>query len=277
MKMIKNKKRAAILFWICLAIITLTACGIDMEIEKVESDVSHTNDSNDSTITSKELHSTPPANTNIIQNETDIIEESTTGCVSSKVEDNFSMNSEVVTSAGSDVSEISNTNSNVDVDLHYYDITTYAAEETTSSNIVQAPENSEVTIYSDDTLLDDNNEEITYTPVSPSVSGDGNVLLIAALMEQMGNDPLRVSRDESSVLIQLLNEIEMQTVDSPDPLNIPYGGGYVMEIEGESTYRLLGGRYIQIDDSYFYDTNGKSEELSAKIGDVLYSYYGEPK
>lgn len=47
--------------------------------------------------------------------------------------------------------------------------------------------------------------------------------------------------------------------------------------EGEATYKFIGSRYVQIGDNYFYDTNGKSDEISGKIGDILYSYYGETK
>lgn len=139
-----------------------------------------------------------------------------------------------------------------------------------------AEESPEIPIDYDDTTHDDNNETVTYDPISPNASDDGNVLLIASLMSQMGNTPLRVSEEESALLIQMLNEIEMQPIDYPDPMNIPLGGGYIMEIEGEEKYELLGGGYIKIGDSYYYDNNGKSDELSAKIGNVLYGYYGEP-
>ncbi len=105
---------------------------------------------------------------------------------------------------------------------------------------------------------------------------EGNVLLIARLMEQMGKSPLRVSKSESEMLINLLNEIELQPIDAPDPMEIPCGGGYSMEIEGVGKYELLGGGYIKTGDNYFRDTNGKSEELSGKIGYVLYDYFGEP-
>lgn len=159
-----------------------------------------------------------------------------------------------------------------------YDITSPVAEETTIRENTQTEEISETPIDSDDSVHDDNNETVTYDPISPNASGDsdGNVLLIAALMSQMGNTPLRVSKDESALLIQMLNEIEMEPVDYPDPMNIPFGGGYIMEIEGEEKYELLGGGYIKIGDSYYYDNNGKSDELSAKIGNVLYGCYGEP-
>ena len=161
------------------------------------------------------------------------------------------------------------------IDSYSYDNATPSAEETTIPKNTQTEESSEIPIDSDKAMSDDNNETFTYDPTSPNVSGDGNVLLIAALMNQMGKTPLRVSKDESELLIQMLNEIEMQPIDYPDPMNIPFGGGYIMEIEGEKIYELLGGGYIKIGDSYYYDNSGKSDELSAKIGNVLYDYYGE--
>lgn len=159
-----------------------------------------------------------------------------------------------------------------------HDITTSLAEETTIRENTQTEESSQMLIDSNDTMHDNNNETVTYNPILPNVSGDsdGNVLLIASFMSQMGKTPLRVSEDESALLIRMLNEIEMQPIDYPDPMNIPIGGGYIMEIEGEEKYELLGGGYIKIGDSYYYDNNGKSDELSAKIGNVLYGYYGEP-
>lgn len=162
------------------------------------------------------------------------------------------------------------------IDSYSYDTAAPSAEETTIPKNTQTEESSEIPIDSNNTVRYDNNETFTYDPASPNVSDDGNVLLIASLMSQMGKTPLRVSKYESELLIQMLNEIEMQPIDYPDPMNIPFGGGYIMEIEGEEIYELLGGRYIKIGGSYYYDNNGKSEELSAKIGDVLYGYYGEP-
>lgn len=153
-----------------------------------------------------------------------------------------------------------------------------ATEYNTFSRSVLYDNNNYITAVSKTTIRKNTQtEENSETPIiSPNVSGDGDVLLIAALMSQMGKTPLRVSKDESALLIQMLNEIQMQLIDQPDPMNIPCGGGYIIEIEGEEKYELLGGRYVKIGDSYYYDNNGKSDELSAKIGNVLYGYYGEP-
>lgn len=244
MKPIKSKKKIIALSWVCMAVISLTACGT--EAENIVLNMSDANDSADSIITAKELQA--------------------------EIKEDFSANVDIFSSAGSIEAELSG------IDSYSYDTTAPAAEETTIPKNTQTEESSEIPIESDDTTRDDNNKTIMYDPISPNVSdnSDGNVLLIASLMSQMGKTPLRVSKDESELLIQMLNEIEMQPIDYPDPMNIPFGGGYIMEIEGEEIYELLGGRYIKIGDSYYYDNNGKSEELSAKIGDVLYSYYGEP-
>jgi len=128
-------------------------------------------------------------------------------------------------------------------------------------------------------MYDENDNEIpTHIPKTDPVviAGDGNVSLIGTLQEQMGKEPLRVSKEESEMLISMLNEIELQPVDSPDRESVPFGGGYIMSIEGGERYILLGGRYLKNGDKYYYDANNKSDALSAKIGYVLYDYYGEP-
>lgn len=140
--------------------------------------------------------------------------------------------------------------------------------------------NTETVIHSDSAMYDENDNEIsTYIPKTDPVviAGDGNVSLIGTLQEEMGKEPLRVSKEESQMLIGMLNEIQLQPVDSPDPASIPIGGGYIMTIESGERYILLGGRYLQIGDKYYYDANNKSDALSSKIGSVLYSYFGEPK
>lgn len=243
MKAIKNKKKIIALFGVCMAVISLTACGA--ETENIVLNMSHTDYSSESIITTKELQS--------------------------ETKEDFSANPDIVSSKESSETELSGIYS------YSYDVATPIVEETTIRKNTQTEESLEIPIDSDYTMHD-NNDIVTYDPISPDISGDsdGNVLLIAALMSQMGNTPLRVSKDESAFLIRMLNEIEMEPIDYPDPMNIPLGGGYIMEIEGEEKYELLGGGYIKIGDSYYYDNNGKSDELSAKIGNVLYGYYGEP-
>ena len=150
---------------------------------------------------------------------------------------------------------------------------------TTKADTETETTNTETVIHSDSAMYDENDNEIpTYIPKTDPVviEGDGNVSLIGTLQEQMGKEPLRVSKEESQMLISMLNEIELQPVDSPDRASIPFGGGYIMNIEGGERYILLGGRYLQIGDKYYYDANNKSDALSSKIGSVLYSYYGEP-
>lgn len=137
----------------------------------------------------------------------------------------------------------------------------------------------EAVIHSDSAMYDENDNEIpTSSPKAEPVvtQGDGNVTLIGTLQEQMGKEPLQVSKEESEMLVGMLNEIELQPVDSPDRASIPYGGGYIMNIEGGERYILIGGRYLQIGDKYYYDANNKSDVLSATIGSIIYSYYGEP-
>ena len=152
------------------------------------------------------------------------------------------------------------------------------AETTKADNDIETT-STETIIHSDSAMYDENDNEIpTYiTKTDPVViAGDGNVSLIGTLQEQMGKEPLQVSKEESELLISMLNEIELQPVDSPDRASIPFGGGYIMNIEGGEGYILLGGRHLQIGDKYYYDANDKSDALSAKIGYVLYDYYGEP-
>lgn len=95
----------------------------------------------------------------------------------------------------------------------------------------------------------------------------------------MGNQPFRVSEEESEMLINMFNEIELVPVDNPvpvdDPLDEIWGGGYIMYIEGRNTITIMGNRNVKIDDNYYYNTNNKSDPLNAQIGYVLYSYYGE--
>ena len=163
------------------------------------------------------------------------------------------------------------------VNEHQNDSTELAV--TTNVNTETTTANTEITTHSDSAMYDGNDNEIsTYIPKTDPVviAGDGNVSLIGTLQEEMGKEPLRVSKEESQMLIGMLNEIQLQPVDSPDPASIPIGGGYIMTIESGERYILLGGRYLQIGDKYYYDANNKSDALSSKIGSVLYGYYGEP-
>lgn len=150
--------------------------------------------------------------------------------------------------------------------------------ETTNANPEVAYNNSVAPTHLDTSMCDECDNEITYKPKTEPIAkaSNGNVSLIGTLQEQMGKQPLCVSKEESEMFINMLNEIDLEPVDSTDPASIPIGGGYIMEIEGEERYILLGGRYLQIGDKYYYDANNKSDALSGKIGAVLYSYYGEP-
>lgn len=145
---------------------------------------------------------------------------------------------------------------------------------TTKADTETETTNTETVIHSDSAMYDENDNEIpTSIPNTDHVviAGDGNVLLNGTLEEQMGRQSVRVSKDEAEKLINMLNQIELEPVDYPDPASIPYGGGFIMDIEGDERCILLGGRYLQIGDKYFYDVNNKSEALSAAIGYIFNS------
>ncbi len=145
---------------------------------------------------------------------------------------------------------------------------------TTKADTETETTNTETIIHSDSAMYDENNNEIpSYTPKTDPVviAGDGDVLLNGTLEEQMGRQSVRVSKEEAEMLINMLNEIELVPVDYPDPASIPYGGGFIMDIEGNERYILLGERYLQIGDNYYYDANNKSEALSEAIGYILNS------
>ncbi|MDD6081783.1 MAG: hypothetical protein PUB89_02905 [Oscillospiraceae bacterium] len=148
---------------------------------------------------------------------------------------------------------------------------TFTADTDNKISFEHTEEKSQISVCEEDKNTDDK-----FDSELSDFQTEGNVFLIARLMEQMGKSPLRVSKSESEMLINMLNEIELQPIDAPDPMEIPCGGGYSMEIENVEKYELLGGGYLKIGDNYFRDTNGKSEELSGKIGYVLYDYFGEP-
>ncbi|MBP5433507.1 hypothetical protein [Ruminococcus sp.] len=110
--------------------------------------------------------------------------------------------------------------------------------------------------------------------------GSGTVLIISEVSESMGKQPLRITREESEMLIAMLREIELQTVDEPvrpdDPMDVVFGGGYIMYIEGGDRITISGNRNVKIGDRNYYDVNDRSDALAGQIGYVLYSYYGAP-
>lgn len=143
-------------------------------------------------------------------------------------------------------------------------------------------EKKQVTTYSEIEYSDTQNNETASTTTAQKYvqQGNGNVLLIAEYSDLMGNQPFRVSKEESEMLINMFNEIELVPVDKPvspdDPLDEVWGGGYIMYIEGGNKITIMGNRNVKIDDNYYYDANNKSDALSGQIGYVLYGYYGEP-
>lgn len=128
--------------------------------------------------------------------------------------------------------------------------------------IVPKPTESQTIIQSDESI------EIN--------QGNGNVLVIAEFKEQMGgSEPLRVTKEESEMLINLLNEIKLTPVDSPvipDPMEQLTGGGYIMYIENGDRILIMGNGNVKIGDRYYYDAEKKSDELSAAIGYVIFAH-----
>ena len=250
-----NNIRKRMIAALSIVALTLTGCGMDAETEKENANVP--------------IHST---DTSTLKSETTTEQKITATTESAKTTTTADKNNIVTQESSSkdktSASQQQSTSSDTKND-------TERLTEATNDN----PENdynNKTTERSDTEMNDENDSEITYIPKSDPVvnAGNGNVSIIGTLQEQMGKEPLRVSTEESEMLISMLNEIDLEPVDSPDPASIPYGGGYIMEIDGGGRYILLGGRYLQIGDAYYYDANNKSDALSSKIGSVLYSYYG---
>ncbi len=154
---------------------------------------------------------------------------------------------------------------------------------TTAVDLEMKTVSTETSVHSDSSMNDENNNEVpTYIPKADPVvkEGSGNVLLIAEFAEQMGKQPLRVSKEESEMLISMFNKIELEPVDKPvppdDPMDQVFGGDYIMYIDGGSKITIRGNRNVMIDGKFYYDANNKSDALAGKIGYVLYDYYVEP-
>lgn len=265
----------------CLTVISITSCGMDAADKPNDSTMSHQLEldiSSDSTKKDVQDHTEKKS---IVSNKN----EKASACTTT------SLNVLSDATESTEQSEVANHTSECIISENAVLTTQYQntvnepqnntpeLAATTNDNTETTTANTEITTHSDSAMYDENDNEIpTYIPKTDPVviEGDGNVSLIGTLQEQMGKEPLRVSKEESQMLISMLNEIELQPVDSPDRASIPFGGGYIMNIEGGERYILLGGRYLQIGDKYYYDANNKSDALSSKIGSVLYSYYGEP-
>ena len=272
-----NSAKKRLIAVISLIALTLTGCGMDAETEKgnVKAPVygagASASESNIEPVTTEQ---TIAATTNVATSS------------KNKISDTSESIKPKATTASINSSATQEETSKKNIDSFQQpsisDVTQDEIEriaETTNTKTETETTNTETVIHSDSAMYDENDNEIpTYIPKTDPViiAGDGNVTLIGTLQEQMGKEPLRVSKEESEMLISMLNEIELQPVDSPDRASIPFGGGYIMNIEGGERYILLGGRYLQIGDKYYYDANDKSDDLSAKIGYVLYDYYGEP-
>lgn len=273
-----NSAKKRLIAVISLIALTLTGCGMDAETEKENVKAPAYSVGDSASVPNNEVVTTASkviATTKVATSSSNEISETTESIRSepTMVSKNNPTTQEVVSKDNLETSQqpsVSDNSTN-----H-----TEGLAETTNVNTETTTANTENTTHSDSAMYDENDNEIsTYIPKTDPVviAGDGNVSLIGTLQEEMGKEPLRVSKEESQMLIGMLNEIQLQPVDSPDPASIPIGGGYIMTIESGERYILLGGRYLQIGDKYYYDANNKSDALSSKIGSVLYSYFGEPK
>lgn len=279
MKCIYKKYRITAFIMCCLTVISITSCGMDVANKSSDSTMSHQIEldiSSDSTkndiqehtekksivVSNKKEEKTACTTTsvNIVPDTIESTEQSKLVKQSFDKEDIISENTVTTIQQQG----IANGPQN---DIPELTKTTKADTETETTN-------TETIIHSDSAMYDENNNEIpSYTPKTDPVviAGDGNVLLNGTLEEQMGRKSVRVSKEEAEMLINMLNEIELVPVDYPDPASIPYGGGFIMDIEGNERYILLGGRYLQIGDNYYYDANNRSDALSATIGSILNS------
>ena len=270
-----NSSKKQFIAVICFTALTLTGCGMSAESQQEYTNSPAYNVGAEVTapVTEIETTTTHRITETKIGTTTSANDDAITEKPKSNEDDRVEIETEKATSESKVPTEQNqNTANELQNDIPELAKTTKADTETETTN-------TETIIHSDSAMYDENDNEIpTYIPKTDPVviAGDGNVSLIGTLQEQMGKEPLRVSKEESEMLISMLNEIELQPVDSPDRESIPFGGGYIMSIEGGERYILLGGRYLQIGDKYYYDANNKSDALSAKIGYVLYDYYGEP-
>ncbi len=263
----------------CLTVISITSCGMDAADKSSDSTMSHQleldNNSSDSTKNDTQNHTEKKSIVNNKKEQTSSCTTTSVNIISDTIES--TEQNKVVEHRSDKESIISeNTVSTIrqqDTSNETQNNTPQLAV-TTKADIETETTNTETVIHSDSAMYDENDNEIlTSMPNTDHVviAGDGNVLLNGTLEEQMGRQSVRVSKEEAEKLINMLNEIELEPVDYPDPASIPYGGGFIMDIEGNERYILLGGRYLQIGDKYYYDANNKSEALSAAIGYILNS------
>lgn len=263
----------------CLTVISITSCGMDVADKSSDSTMSHQIDldiSSDSTKNDIQEHTEKKSI--VVSNK----KEETTACITTSVNivpDTIeSTEQSKLVKQSLDKEDIISENTVTTIQQQgianepQNDIPELA--KTTKADTETETTNTETIIHSDSAMYDENNNEIpSYTPKTDPVviAGDGNVLLNGTLEEQMGRQSVRVSKEEAEMLINMLNEIELVPVDYPDLASIPYGGGFIMDIEGNERYILLGGRYLQIGDNYYYDANNRSDALSATIGSILNS------
>ena len=267
-----NSAKKRLIAVISLIALTLTGCGMDAETEKENVKAPAYSVGDSASVPNNEVVTTASkviATTKVATSSSNEISETTESIRSepTMVSKNNPTTQEVVSK---DKLETSQQPSVSDNSTNH----TEGLAETTNVNTETTTANTETTTHSDSAMYDENDNEIpTYIPKNDPVviAGDGEVLLNGTLEEQMGRQPVRVSKEEAERLITMLNEIELEPVDYPDPASIPYGGGFIMDIEGKERYILLGGRYLQIGNNYYYDANNKSEALSAAIGYILNS------
>ncbi|WP_295086121.1 hypothetical protein [Ruminococcus sp.] len=275
-----NSTKKRLISFICLIGLTLTGCGMEAATDKKDENASiygggiYTSESDIKTVTTEH----PKAATNVTTSSTNNISETsksisleaTTAAKNSTTTQKVTFKDQTDNAQQSSVSD------------DFHDNTERLAK-TTNSNVEVTTVNTETPIPSDTAMHYENgNETTTCIPKTDPVviAGDGNVLIIAEFAEQMGKQPLRISKEESEMLINMFNEIELEPIDQPvhpdDPKDEVFGGGYIMYIDGGSKITIRGNRNVMIDGKFYYDANNKSDALASKIGYVLYDYYGEP-
>ena len=275
-----NSTKKRWISFICLIGLTLTGCGMEAATDKREENAHiygggvYTSESDIKTVTTEQ----PKAATNAATSSLNDVSETSKSLAIEAITavKNSTTTQEVI----SKDKTVTSQQSSASDDLH--DNTEELAK-TTNSNVEVTTVNTETPIPSDTAMHYENYNETT-TCISKTdpvvIAGDGNVLLIAEFAEQMGKQPLRISKEESEMLIGMFNEIELEPIDQPvhpdDPKDEVFGGGYIMYIDGGSKITIRGNRNVMIDGKFYYDANNKSDALAGKIGYVLYDYYGEP-
>ena len=275
-----NSTKKRLISFICIIGLTLTGCGTVATTDKKDENASiygggvYTSGTDIKTVTTQQKRTAANFTTSL----TNAISETTKRAKSepTTANKNISATQEVISKDETDNAHLSSVSSDIKDN-------TERLGKTTNANVEVTTVNMETTVHSDMAVYDENNNEVpTYIPKADPVviAGDGNVLLIAEFAEQMGKQPLRISKEESEMLIGMFNEIELEPIDQPvhpdDPKDEVFGGGYIMYIDGGSKITIRGNRNVMIDGKFYYDANNKSDALAGKIGYVLYDYYGEP-